>query len=221
MAKREINHYLVYQVEGGKASADIELTSNFDASTINATVGDVSYFANPCDKRHGNLRTRIEDAHAHYAWHSLTADPEPERKLRGGTQFGTLRMTLEQPVGLLVPAEKVEDGSQLSSDIGHYKIYRVGQCTEPEDSVDLRDQFGQLTTVLQGAKYLGVPTAKTHDGTEYPADADDPYLTFYAVDETHPGEQRQVIDQFGDYELDFLCTTFVGVPTVVSGWQEA
>lgn len=220
MVNREINHYLVYEVERAKASATVGLTSNFDSGEIEATVGDVVYFANPADKRHGNDRFRIEDEHAHLAWHEIQCEPEPVRRLRGRTQFGNFRMELEQPVGLLAPAEKVEDGSQMSNDIGHYKLYVVGQCTDVEVVVDLRDQFLQMSTQLDGARYFGVPTAKTHGDEEHPVDPDDPYLTFYAIDEQHPNETRPANDQFGTYELEFKCTTFIGVPTRVAEWQE-
>ena len=117
----------------------------------------LDFFANPVSKNGQPLY----DKNAHLSWYRGLQTEEPMRRVLVENQFGRFDIRTGTGYGLLVPSQKVEEGSEFPKALDHYKVYRLVDVEKvPDAKLKLRDQFGTEEVALRLPMYFAVPVVK-------------------------------------------------------------
>ncbi len=160
----KLDYFKFYDVESREADGDVLLRGQFDQrKKIRLRLLD--FFANPVSKNEEPLH----DKNAHLAWYRGVQPPELPRRVVLENQFGKFDIRTGTGYGLLVPTQKVEQGSVFPNELDHYKVYRLLDVEEaPEKVLKLQDQFGSDEAKLRLPLYFAVPVTKRVGEKTYP-----------------------------------------------------
>ncbi|MBC7965231.1 MAG: hypothetical protein H7Z17_04820 [Fuerstia sp.] len=210
-----LDHFKVYIVKKTEVSFPIASRGQFDKEPVKASLIALTHFANPVSKN----KEPIIDKNAHLTWYQFkpAEKPEPKRLITFENQFGLQQITIGQPVYLLVPALKKEDGLDFPKGLDHFKCYEVLEGKSVEKSVDLVDQFGSSQTTARIPKYFCVPAEKIRGDILEKIQNEKDHLVFYDIGAEDAGRVISVGDQFNrpaTRELSVEKSVYLGVPTV-------
>ena len=214
-----LDHYKVYNIVPSGRGFEVWLRGQFDGYVWDYTrVHRYSKFLNPADKNNEGMNNK----HAHLNWYDIQQEElEPIRSITVSNQFGIQRFRIDQPVALLVPAEKEEAGSQFPDNLDHYKVYKILVNAEVfTANVTIKDQFGTEENTAYQAAYFAVPVEKRHDEAYYQIINPDDHLVFYQLDPKLWDESRATKDQFGVSQMKTRYSELLGVPSRKLGWTE-
>jgi hypothetical protein len=157
--------------------------------TWEVVVDESWYLCNPVEKTHGQMETQVSNYDHHLMIYSITPQPDYWH-VQVSNQFGTYQVTLQGPVALAVPTQKLEPGSHGPPvGLDHFLLYEVvPPAPAVNQIVDLNDQFGFEPDVLvTDLVFFANPVRKT-DATGVVTEIQNPddHLLFCAVeDDTH------------------------------------
>jgi hypothetical protein len=214
----KLDHFKFYKVEPVATKADVSVQGQFDKDSVPVTLPEITMFGNPVSKDGG----RLINPQAHLTWYkSLQRLAEPKRAVEFENQFGTQEALLGKPVALLVPTEKVEEGSRFPEGLDHYKIYEVLEARPLKRKVTLKDQFGAEEGVTIGkTMYFGVPVMKRHGDRLTKIVNEKGHLTIYGLSPPKPYKLvKETADQFGKHKLSVLESALLVLPTVKIAWK--
>ena len=213
-----LDHYKVYLIEPQPLELKVYLQDQFDVDGDFKSVKVRQYerFLNPVDKNGEG----IIDKHAHLNWYFIDPEfPDPTRKVTLYNQFGLQTIKIGRAVGLLVPTEKIEPGSEFPGRLDHYKVYLVLDGQPIFRDVSLKDQFHSSGNFVQKPVYFAVPVAKRHQNY-YPINNKEDHLIFYTLDPRDINEFRETKDQFGLHIMKTRWCELLGVPSKKLAWSE-
>ncbi|HEX9976633.1 MAG TPA: hypothetical protein VGA82_05215, partial [Dehalococcoidales bacterium] len=195
-----LDHFKCYSVaDASRVDKSVTLTDQF--VSINATVGQAVWFANPAQKVHMPPANQIVNPDHHFTFYNITYAGEPQTwYVEVSNQFGNYTLTVSGPHMLAVPTQKVEPGNHrppLSLD--HFLVYQVINGPLVDTGVGLNDQFGNETSVVVGETFLFAnPVQKTVPGAApTPILHPDEHLVFYNIYDTQVSiPQVKVVNQF-------------------------
>ena len=187
----------------------------------------LTHFANPVQKilDDGSV-TPIKNKHRHLTWYNLHQEQtEPVRTVWINNQFGQQRVVVQDPISLLVPAEKTSDpDSRLAERLDHYKCYEiVDVIVGPEThSMSLQDQFGGLEDIQLGdPKHFCNPVRKERAGqVEDVIKRPHDHLTLYSISVIDVTVDFTITDQFlTEQDLQTDESRLLAVPTRKRGFD--
>lgn len=219
-----LDHFLVYEHAPFPAGFNVALRGQFDVASINTNLPQHTHFANPVKKTHSGVTTPIADPWRHLLWYRIVSfTSEPIRTVRYSNQFGDASVRIQNPVFLLVPAEKLSHvgGSQPPTNADHYKCYEVIALgvVPPTPIVTLSDQFQTRPNVgVFSPRYFCVPVRKTHNGVIHGIFNAQEHLVVYDLSPWI--FQKGVItrDQFMVSEFATQRAVWLAVPTKKLAW---
>ena len=213
-----LDYFQVYDVATKPAGAVVQARGQFDSRRQQMRLSVLECFATPVSKN----GEPIHDRHAHLAWYTGVQPAEPVRRIRVENQFGAFRICTAAGRGLLVPTQKIEQGSRYPDTLDHYKVYRLTDvATVQNTTVQLRDQFGASRVKVFAPVFFAVPVAKRHDAKEFPIQNDGAHLMFFAITALDLADRPTVSiwNQFDKRRsLDLLRAVILGVPSVKKEW---
>jgi hypothetical protein len=213
-----LDHFHFYKVEPQPTKQDVSLHGQFDKeASVPAHLPTITYFANPVSKDGDKIHNRL----AHLTWYTLEQRlQEPKRVVDFENQFGKQEIVIGQPVALLVPTEKIEQGSKPPEKVDHYKVYEVLKSKQIERKVTLKDQFGGEEGVPIGkTMFFAVPVTKKHGETVTKIVNPKGHLTIYAIRPKPLKKPQETIDQFGKHKLTILESDMLALPTIKLGFK--
>jgi len=220
-ADLRLDYFQIYEVGTKVAAGNVLLRGQFDSRRVKMHLSVLDHFATPVSKNGEPLH----DRHAHLVWYRGVQPPEPKRAVRVENQFGTFRICIASGQGLLVPTQKIEEGSQYPDALDHYKVYRLADVDIVQKTrVDLRDQFGASRVRLLAPLYFAVPVEKRHDTKEFPVQNDRAHLLLFAINTVDLEEMTKVNiwNQFDKRKsIDVLHGVMLAVPGVKKDWKLA
>lgn len=220
----EPNHFKVYHVKNTTPFEpfEVKLKDQFDKDYKGAVVIQLACFANPVKKTHGKDTHPIGNPDAHLNWYRLKKEVEPvTRTVTFENQFGKQEWKLGEAVYLVVPAQKIEEGSHMPKEFNHFKAYRVKSTVFKPVTVLLYDQWDK-EPVKYEVRYPNLfcnPVSKNGE----PIYDKDYHLACYLLDrkEPSPGAPKSfdTKDQFGKKRLQPYDSFMLCVPTKKIGWK--
>lgn len=211
-----LDHHKVYAIKHQAANATVFLRGQFDGNQFRkAALARYIRFINPVDKNGEG----IIDKHAHLNWYLIEADPEPIRTVSFYNQFGLQKVKIGNPVALLAPADKIEDGSQFPERLDHYKVYEVISAEPVNRFVTLRDQFVSTENVAIVPKFFAVPVEKRHNNAYFPITNREDHAVYYVLEPKEIQQKRKTKDQFGLHEMVTRYCELLGVPSKKLAWE--
>jgi len=214
---QNLDHYKVYQVEPQPINDQAWLFGQFDQAWQDTIIREYNRHLNPVDKNGEGILNQ----NAHLSWYDIdsNADVVPIT-VWVWNQFGEQVLTVEKPVALLVPTEKVEPGSSFPAFLDHYKVYLVNPDSAPiERPVYLRDQWGEEENFVYEPVYFAVPVYKFHNGQFFTIQNPNDHLVFYRLEPQPWFVSHLTKDQFGSKDMNTTNSELLGVPTQKEGWQ--
>jgi hypothetical protein len=210
-----LDHFKVYDVDTVLTAHTVTLEDQFDQGEVEqGTLVRIDRFANPVDKNGEG----IADPNAHLVWYRFVPTAwVPSCSLTVENQFGVQKLMVGRPQYLLVPAEKVEPGSEFPVNLDHYKCYQVCDNEGPINaSVTLDDQFGHEDVLVTYPCWFCNPVSKNGEGIISEVD----HLVFYQI---NPMGSYFIditaVDQFGSHVLHVDSSRWLGVPTEKHEWR--
>jgi hypothetical protein len=214
----KLDHFKVYKqyYYAEQRPLKVQLQGQFDQAPVAAEIDHMLYFATPVSKNN----SPIVDKNAHLAFYGLHGPKERRRVVVLKNQFGLQKLLIGPPLYLLVPSQKVEEGSVLPTRLDHYKAYQVleGQMVDRTvvlaDQVDRQDRVEVTKPVLfcvPVVKTVGTKTSRIVNAMAH--------LTFYAITPRRHRVRKTSKDQFGEHQLVLATSVFLGAPTVKLDYQ--
>jgi len=174
----KLDYFKFYDVENREAEGDVLLRGQFDQRPQKMRLRLLDFFANPVSKNEEPLH----DKNAHLAWYRGVQPPELPRRVVLENQFGKFDIRTGTGYGLLVPTQKVEQGSVFPNELDHYKAYRLLDVEQVPDKVlKLRDQFGSDEAKLRLPLYFAVPVIKRHGDKAHPIHNQGAHLLIFSI----------------------------------------
>ena len=111
----------------------------------------------------------MRDKYAHFNWYKITIEDEdfPNTVILYRNQFTggekPEKLVIGKPVGLLLPAEKIEKGSKFPDNLDHYLCYEILKRSKeavPGKHAGLKGQFTNVTPFIVGPRFFCVPCSK-------------------------------------------------------------
>jgi hypothetical protein len=208
----KLDHFKVYKQYAYAEQRPLkgQLQGQFDQAPVAVEIDHMLYFATPARKNN----SAIVDKNAHLAFYSLHGPRERRRVVVLKNQFGLQRLLLGPALYLLVPAQKVEQGSAFPTQLDHYKAYQVLEGQIIDKSVVLADQIDRQDRVeVTKPALFCVPVAKTVNNRTSRIVNAQAHLTFYDITPRKHRVRKQAKDQFGEHPLVLATSVFLGVPT--------
>jgi hypothetical protein len=220
-ADLRLDYFQIYEVGTKVAAGNVLVRGQFDSRRVKMHLLVLDHFATPVSKN----GEPIHDRHAHFAWYSGVQPPEPKRAVRVENQFGTFRICIASGQGLLVPTQKIEEGSQYPDALDHYKVYRLVEVDIVQKTrANLRDQFGPSRVRLLAPLYFAVPVEKRHDTKEFTVQNDRAHLLLFAI-KTVDVEETTKVNIWNQFDkrksIDVLRSVMLAVPGVKKDWKLA
>jgi hypothetical protein len=222
------NCYLAYEViDPSRLDVYVDLWDQFDPPGIkqNVLVTQPKNFATPAWMRYGGNLTSIvnqDDYSVGYFFHDPSAAIE-KNEIEVTNVFGqwTVNVTEQQEGALSVPSTMTQ-WSLIEPPLDHFKFYQKDMGTIPlvGQTVDLEDQFGNLTATVGSAWAFGNPVQKAVNEIAawelWPISHPDYHLMLYTLEGIVPTEgpwQVTVDNQFGTQYLTVYGPVGLAVPT--------
>jgi len=222
------DHFKFYDVDyetAPEVGVDVQLVDQFGNFT--ATVGYAMSFGNPVEKLHNDVVTPIADLNRHYTVYELESEEELQSwKVMVNNQFqDDVELTVQGPVALAVPTEKLEAGLEAPVCLDHLLLYSVVYEPFPEFSVLLKDQFIEEDVTVWEPAYFANPVQKTVIDTSEVTDIqnpDDHWLFYWISDAEYESIDKtiQIDNQFGPQSLDLEYRETLAVPTQKISWEQ-
>ena len=128
---------------------------------------EIEFFANPVKKTEpdGAKPEEISDENTHLTWYRLEKLEEENvhRVVTFENQFGVQEWLIGEAVYLIVPTEKLEEGSSEPDNSKHFKCYKVLEVLSgdiPGGAYHLQDQFGEQDVNIMEPVYFCNPVEK-------------------------------------------------------------
>jgi hypothetical protein len=223
------DHFKFYDVDyetAPEVGVDVQLVDQFGNFT--ATVGYAMSFGNPVEKLHNDVVTPIADLNRHYTIYELESEEEPQSwKVMINNQFqDDMELTVQGPVALAVPTEKLEAGLEAPVCLDHLLVYEVIETEFPEVGVHLTDQFIEEDVTVWEPAYFANPVQKTIIDTSEVTDVknpDDHWVFYWIEDIEYESIEKtiQIANQFGDEQtLDLTYRDTLAVPSQKISWEQ-
>ena len=214
-----LDYFQIYDLATKPADAVVHVKGRFDSRRVLTRLSVLEYFATPVSK---NGET-VHDRHAHLTWYTGVDPAQPIRQVILENQLGRFRVCTGAGNGLLVPTQKIEQGSRYPETLDHYRVYRLTDVeTVQRTSVNLRDQFGASTLRILAPVYLAVPVEKRHDAKAIPIRNETAHLLLFAVTTLAVVERLRVRiwNQFDKRKsLALLRAVMLAVPSAMGEWK--
>jgi len=219
--EQPLDHFKVYPATGSSLNDEVLLVDQF--GTINTTVLDPWFFANPVAKIYNEQVTFPANWNHHLTFYDLSYEAPPEAvwEVEVNNQFGNgQQLVVYGPVFLAVPTQKEFLGMPVGLD--HFLVYEVMVSDAFSGSVYLMDQWTDSTRDVDFPWYFANPVQKTHGGkvTEI---MNDEHLLFYTIEGgTYSITGLPIANQFGDRLIDVdenLPSNWLGLPSEMTYWE--
>jgi hypothetical protein len=174
------------------------------------TAESLYQFAIPVSKKIDKHLEPIRDEYAHFNWYKITIgdDDFPNTVILYRNQFTggekPEKLVIGKPVGLLLPAEKIEKGSKFPDNLDHYLCYEILKRSEgavPGKHAGLKGQFTNVTPFIVRPHFFCVPCSKDNKKIKNEKD----HFVIYLLEKVEEFPEKEVInakDQWG--ELTFI-----------------
>ena len=210
-----IDHFTYYQVDSEwYVGENVTLEDQFGA--FNAMVGYAYAFGNPAQKEHSENVTPIWNPDHHFTVYYISYEEEHVvRSVEVKNQFGTQELTVNGPVALAVPTQKVEPGNHKQPfGLDHYLLYEVIGGTSVEQVVDLNDEFGPESEIhVYEPVLFANPVRKTHGEEVTEIQNPDMHAVIYSIYGGYFDKTVQVGNQFGEQALNVSGPYYLAVPS--------
>jgi len=224
--RRKTGHFKVWLIHPINMEKDVRLKGQFDDQNRDMPPDRITRLmalGNPVSKN----REPIVNPNAHLTVYQILRSPNPPKRLVTFSNQLTEEKDVDWEVQdadiLLVPAEKVEQGSGPPRDLEHFKCYTVTQRRNIERNITLKDQFDrereEEINVLVPFMFA-VPVRKNDE----PFTNRDDHLAIYEI---HPQQGLQppktvtIKDQYfpDGKEITATHSVWLCVPSTKKGWK--
>lgn len=216
-----LDYFLFYDVGTKVAAGQVGVRGPFDSRRVAMHLSVLDHFATPVVKNGEPLH----DRHAHLVWYRGVQPPEPARAITLKHQFGTLKIRTGVGQGLLVPTQKIGQGSQYPDALDHYKAYRLLDVDSVQKtSVSLRDEFGASRVRMLAPFYFAVPVDKRHGTKAFKTLNARAHLLIYAITTEEFDEPTSITiwNQFDKRQSVSLSrAVMLAAPSVMKQWSLA
>jgi len=213
----KLDYFKFYDVENHEAEGDILLRGQFDTHDQKMRLRLLDFFANPVSKNGEPLYNK----NAHLAWYRGIQPAEPLRQVVLENQFGKFDIRTGTGYGLLVPTQKVEQGSAFPEKLDHYKVYRLANAEQaPDKVVKLQDQFGSDEVRLRFPLYSAVPVVKRHGDKVYPIHNERAHLLIFSITTRDFQKKIKLRNQFANgISVSVVRSLMLAVPSLKLDWK--
>jgi hypothetical protein len=219
-----IGHFKVWLIKPVVDFAkDVRLKGQFDARDKEVAPDRIEWLmglGNPVSKN----KEPIVNPNAHLTVYRLSGPTQPRRLVTFSNQLTEgkdIDWEVQEPVVLLVPAEKVEKDSRPPRDLEHFKCYNVTHRRDIERHITLKDQFDRekeeeikvLTPFL-----FAVPVQKNGE----PFKNRDDHLAIYEIHPQQGLEKKVTItDQYfpDGKQITVSHSAWLCVPSIKKGFK--
>jgi len=214
----KLDYFKIYDVENLAARGDVLLQGQFDQRPQKMQIALLDFFANPVQKNNEPLY----DKNAHLAWYRGLQPREPLRRVVLENQFGKFDIRTGTGYGMLVPTQKVEEGSVFPATLGHYKVYRLVDVEPiPNVSLKLRDQFGTDEVKLRLPLYFAIPVRKRKDEKDYPIQNARAHLLLFSITSREVRKKIRLRNQFArGISVYVVRSVMLAVPSIKIEWKQ-
>jgi hypothetical protein len=214
----KLDYFKFYDVENREAEGDVLLRGQFDQRPQKMRLRLLDYFANPVSKN----GEALNDKNAHLAWYRGVQPPEPPRQVVLENQFGKFDIRTGTGYGLLVPTQKVEQGSEFPKELDHYKVYRLLDVEGvPDKPLKLRDQFGGDEVKLRLPLYFAVPVIKRVGEKTYPIQNERAHLLIFSITTREVQKAIKLRNQFArGASVKVIRSLMLGAPSLKLEWKQ-
>ena len=211
-----LDYYQFYDVPDVPLQKAIKTCGQFDNNRdINCVVQKLDYFANPVMK----FSEPMVDKMSHLNFYRVSAAaPLIYRSVKITNQFGTQKIIIGKLTGILVPAQKIEQGSTFPRRTSHFAVYEVKRCSQVNKQVRLKDQFGQTSTTVLAPSAFAVPIRKKVGLRVYPVINPKAHLVIYQIIVKPFKKDIKTKDQFKLQSFSVYARTYLAAPTLKRGW---
>jgi hypothetical protein len=219
--EKPLDHFKVYPATGSSLNDEVLLVDQF--VTLNTTVLDPWFFANPVTKFYNEQVTFPANWNHHLTFYDLSyeAPPEAQWNVEVDNQFGKgQKLVVSGPLYLAVPTQKYPLGMPVGLD--HFLVYYVMQCDPFTADVGLTDQWTDSTRYVDFAMYFANPVQKTHGSTVTEIMNDEHLVFYYIQGGTYSTTGLQIANQFGDRLIDVnedIAENLLGLPSEKVEWS--
>ena len=215
----KLDYFKFYDVGNREAEGDVLLRGQFDQRPQKMNLRLLDFFANPVSKNGEPLY----DKNAHLAWYRGVQPPEPLRRVLLENQFGKFDIRIGTGYGLLVPTQKVEQGSVFPKELDHYKVYRLADVEQvPAKVLKLTDQFGSDEVKLLLPLYFAVPVTKRHGDKTEPIHNEKAHLLIFSITTGDREKTVKLRNQFASgISVRVVRSLMVGAPSLKREWKPA
>jgi hypothetical protein len=213
----KLDYFKVYDVENREAEGDVLLRGQFDKRPQKMRLRLLDFFANPVSKN----GEPMYDKNAHLAWYRGVQPPEPLRRVVLENQFGKFDIRTGTGYGLLVPTQKVEQGSAFPKELDHYKVYRLADVERvPEKVLKLKDQFGSDEVKLRLPLYFAVPVMKRHGDKTYAIQNERAHFLIFSITTRDLQKEIRLRNQFGrGTSVRVVRSVMLAAPSLKREWK--
>jgi hypothetical protein len=136
-------------------------------------------------------------------------------------QFGKFDIRTGTGYGLLVPTQKVEQGSVFPNELDHYKVYRLLDAEQvPAKVLALRDQFGNDEVKLRLPLYFAVPVTKRHGDKTDPIHNERAHLLIFSITTRDLQKTIKLRNQFArGPAVRVVRSLMLGAPSLKLEWK--
>ena len=212
----KLDYFKFYDVETRDLQADVTLRGQFDTRPQRMGLRLLHFFANPVSKN----REPLYNKNAHLTWYHGVQPAEPLRRAVIENQLGKFEIRTGTGWGLLVPTQKIEEGSAFPEELDHFKIYRLAAVIEPPGvTLKLRDQFGNDEVKLLYPQFFAVPVMKRYGEKMYNIHNEHAHLFIVSITNKHIDKTIRIRNQFTRASLHVLGSLTIGIPSVKHEWK--
>jgi len=214
----KLDYFKFYDVENRDAAADVTLRGQFDKRPQRMQLRLLDFFANPVSKN----REPLYDRNAHLTWYRGVQPAEPIRHAVIENQLGQFEIRTGTGYGLLVPTQKIEEGSAFPKELDHFKVYRLAEVIQPPNiALSLRDQFGSDEVKLNYPLYFAVPVVKRYGEKTCDIQNERAHLLIFSITNKELAKTIKVRNQFTrSTSLRVVRSLMLGVPSVKQEWKQ-
>ncbi|MCH9647891.1 MAG: hypothetical protein K0U98_06605 [Deltaproteobacteria bacterium] len=221
-----LDHFKLYDFFPIEVGYRAYLRGQFDEAEVEVRLRELDHLLNPVSKaRKGEEPPELVNPMDHYLMYRAPSfEGYVYKRVTILNQFGRQEYELGRAVRMIVPAEKIEKGSEPPVERDHYKVYDILSSKMIEAPVTLTDQFVKNSTVVLDPRFFCVPAEKVIVGDggkkRFPIYDEEAHLTIYGIDPDELSETREVEDQFGREEVEAVLGVMLAVPTLKLSYKK-
>jgi hypothetical protein len=212
-----LDYFLIYDAANKVAAGTVWLRGAFDDQRQRFQLALLDYVAMPAAKD----KDAPSNPHGHLAWYGGVQPAEPRRTVSLENAFGRFKIGIGTSFGLLVPTQRIAQGSRFPDALDHFKVYRLTNVQNPpKGRINLHDAFGTSRVDLGVPLYLAVPVAKWHGSKASTSiQSPDANLLIAASAARDVDAKLTLRNQFEKRRsVDIVRTTMVAVPGLTRDW---